>query len=76
MSSNLPPSLAVVPNIDWSDQTIEQLEAERAHWQRKIDEATAWGAAVGAAAKFRDACDKWLARKKREAVSTAVERPS
>lgn len=64
--TDLPPSLAAKPNIPWADQTLDQLRAERAYWQARIDEATGWGAAVGAAAGFRDQCDAWIVRRQRE----------
>lgn len=35
----LPESLQVTPNIPRADQTLEQLEQERAWWQWKIDNA-------------------------------------
>lgn len=63
---NLPPSLAVVPNIPPERQTLRELRLERAYWQYKIDTAPGWGASVKAAADFRDACDAWIARRERE----------
>lgn len=38
--------------------TLDEAVAERDKWQKKIDEATGWGAALGAAAEFRDAAQK------------------
>lgn len=53
---DLPPSLAAKPNIPWHQQTVEQLQAERDFWQRKMDSKDCWGAALGAAAGFRRGC--------------------
>lgn len=61
--SDLPPSLAVKPNIPWKEQTIEQLIAERDYWQAIIDAKGSWGAAVGASAEFRDECERELKRR-------------
>lgn len=63
---SLPPSLAVTPNIPWEAQTLEQLEAERAHWEAEIASATAWGAGVAAADGFRRGCIAWIARRRLE----------
>jgi hypothetical protein len=59
----LPESLAVKPNIPWSKQTVEQLKAERAYWEARINEATGWGASVGVAAEFLKGCDIEIARR-------------
>jgi hypothetical protein len=61
--NELPPSLAVVPNIRWDKQTLEQLQAERAYWQATVDAAEGCGAAPIAAIEFRDACDAWIKRR-------------
>lgn len=61
----LPPSLAVSPNIPWDQQTIEQLEAERAYWDRRVSDAGGFSSAY-AASRFRGACEAWIARRKRE----------
>jgi hypothetical protein len=59
----LPESLATIPNIPWQSQTIEQLKAERDYWNSKIKSADGWGASVGAAIKFRDACTREIQRR-------------
>lgn len=46
--------------------TLSEARAERDRWQQEIDKATFWGAAVGAAAEFRDAAVKRI--KQLEAV--------
>lgn len=58
---NLPPSLAVTPNIPWERQTVEQLRAERDHWQRMVKEASGF-ASANAAYGFQRACEAWLRR--------------
>ena len=63
MPTNLPPSLAVSPNIPVHHQTVRELKLERDYWQSKIDAATGWSAAVGAAAEFRDDCVNELKRR-------------
>jgi hypothetical protein len=60
----LPPSLSVVPNISIRNQTLEQLTAERDYWQGKVDKATGWGAAVGAANEFLLECEREIRRRK------------
>jgi hypothetical protein len=67
MGTHLPPSLAVVPNIAWDHQTLDQLRAERAYWGARLDTA-AGPASAGAITGFRDACDAWIAKREREAV--------
>lgn len=67
MTSKYPPSLTATPNIPLHKQTLEQLIAERDYWQAKIEGATSWGAAVGAAAEFRDDCQLWIDRRQKEA---------
>lgn len=62
-SETLPPSLAAKPNIPLREQTLIQLHAERAFWQAQIDDADGWGASMGVAAGFRDACDREIARR-------------
>ena len=63
--SGLPPSLATSPNIDFANQTLEQLEAERDYWANEV--ATAPGfASAKAADDFRRICEGWIARRKRE----------
>ena len=59
----LPPSLACVPNIPLSEQTLEQLRQEHAWWQAKVEAATEWGAAIGVAAKFASACEREIQRR-------------
>jgi hypothetical protein len=56
MNEELPPSLAVKPNIPLRMQTIEQLRAERDYWLRKVNDAECWGAAYSAAMSFHRAC--------------------
>lgn len=51
----------------FKDMTLEELKAEYDYWDRKILAATQWGAALGAAAEFRDECAGWIARREREA---------
>lgn len=61
-----PPSLAVVPNIPWEKQTIEELEAEFAWWDEKVKSATMWGASLKAASDFREGCKRWLDKRRSE----------
>jgi hypothetical protein len=63
----LPPSLAVVPNIPYEEQTLEQLRLERDYWQMLIDKATSWGASLKAADDFCKACEAWIKRREAEA---------
>ena len=70
----LPPSLAVIPNIPHSEQTLEQLRAERDYWDRKVREAPGWGASLSAAAGFRESCNVWIRRREKEA-SEKTPRP-
>lgn len=65
MTAQLPPSLAVTPNIAWEDQTIEQLEAERAYWVEKVRTAPGFASAK-AAYDFQRGCEAWITRRKRE----------
>lgn len=65
--SDLPPSLAVVPNIPWAEQTLEQLEAERDYWQKEFEEITSWGAACKFAYDCINICDEWIKRRQKEA---------
>ena len=58
-----PPSLAVSPNIDVRDQTVDQLKAEYCYWERKLAMTPRWGAAAGAARDFRDSCSRELKRR-------------
>ncbi len=60
----LPPSLSVTPNIRVQDQTLDQLRLERDYWQGKVDKATEWGAAVGAANEFLLECEREIQRRK------------
>lgn len=66
MDHQLPPSLAVVPNIAWEHQTLDQLRAERAYWDERVSTAAGFASAK-AADDFRRACDAWIARREREA---------
>lgn len=56
---NLPPSLAVKPNIAWEHQTIEQLEAERDYWIARVADASGFASAK-AADDFRRGCERWI----------------
>jgi len=60
---NLPPSLAVSPNIPYRNQTRSQLLAERIYWQSKLSLITHWGAAECALHKFLAAIDAELQRR-------------
>ena len=71
--NDLPPSLAVKPNIAWRDQTLEQLYAERDYWVTKIGDATGWGGAVGSAVEFRNGCNAWISRRECEAPEVVAE---
>lgn len=46
----------------FEDMTLAELEAERAHWEAEIANATGWGAGVAAADGFRQGCIAWIAR--------------
>lgn len=63
-----PPSLAVHPNIAWSMQTLEQLEAEAAYWQHSMDTATG-PASYHAAAGFLKGCRTWIEIRKKEQIA-------
>lgn len=56
---DLPPSLAVVPNIPWEKQTAEQLRAERDYWVERVRTAPGFASAK-AADDFRKGCEMWL----------------
>ncbi len=73
VANDLPPSLAVKPNIAWRDQTLEQLYAERDYWVTKIGDATGWGGAVGSAVEFRNGCNAWISRRECEAREVVAE---
>lgn len=62
---NLPPSLAVTPNIALEHQTIEQLRAERDYWIEQIRTAPGFASAK-AADDFRKGCEAWIKRRERE----------
>jgi hypothetical protein len=51
--------------------TLAELHDERDYWQTEISEATGWGAALAAAAEFRDECDAWIDRREREVAALA-----
>lgn len=51
-----PPSLARVPNPPIASLTDDELLQEHAYWEAKINESTAWGAALSQCDKFRKAC--------------------
>lgn len=65
-TETLPPSLAVTPNIPWSEQTREQLVAERDYWKAKVESAPGF-ASANEADKFRKACEWWIERRERAA---------
>ena len=67
VANDLPPSLAVKPNIAWRDQTLDQLYAERDYWVSKTEGT--WGGAVGAAIEFRDGCNAWIRKREREVIA-------
>lgn len=50
----------------FEDMTLPELEAERAHWEAEMDNATGWGASYAAANGFRLGCIAWIARHKAE----------
>lgn len=75
MSNRLPPSLAVVPNIPYQEQTLEQLRLEYEYWDRKVSEATGWGASLKAADDFRRACDVWIKRREAEQELASSNKP-
>lgn len=53
-------------NKDFGDMTLDELRVERAYWDEKIVNAPRWGAALAAAAEFRDACDAWIKQRAAE----------
>lgn len=53
----------------FEEMTIAELEAERAHWERVLDEATDWGAHVPVADGYRRGCIAWIAKRKLEGAS-------
>jgi hypothetical protein len=55
----------------FEDMTLAELHDERDYWQTEISEATGWGAALAAAAEFRDECDAWIDRREREVAALA-----
>lgn len=61
-SGELPPSLAVSPNIPWHEQTDEQLRAERDYWVQQVESAPGF-ASANAAEGFRRACEAELRRR-------------
>lgn len=64
-TTELPPSLAVSPNIAMEHQTVEQLRAERDYWIEQVRTATGWSSAK-AADDFRKGCEAWIKRRERE----------
>lgn len=72
IKDQLPPSLAIVPNTPHSEQTLEQLRAERAYWDRKIKESRGPASAV-AAAEFCDECDQWIRIREAEKKTVPIE---
>lgn len=44
------------------EMSLEDLLAERARWNREIENATGWGASLAAAAEMRQACDVHIER--------------
>lgn len=61
----LPPSLAVTPNIPWEKQTLEQLMAERDYWIESVRTAPGFASAK-AADDFRQGCEAWIAIREKE----------
>lgn len=57
-----PESLVIKPNIEWHKQTMPQLIDEYEYWHYKLFHATSWGASIGAANNFCNACEEWLHR--------------
>lgn len=53
----------------WESATLDQLREERDHWLARLNEATGWGASVGAAHGFLEACEVWIRKREREAAS-------
>lgn len=68
----LPPSLAVKPNIPMSEQTLEQLQAERDYWVKQVETAPGFASAK-AADDFRKGCEAWIAKRLATAAPTAIE---
>jgi hypothetical protein len=66
MNEELPPSLAVKPNIPLRMQTLEQLRAERDYWLSKVTRGERWGAAYNAASSFHRACVDELRRRREQ----------
>jgi hypothetical protein len=61
---DLPPSLAVVPPIPAYKQTLEQLKAERDHWQRRLNELEKSGADRSYALEASlEHIDRWFMRR-------------
>lgn len=56
----------------FEDMSIEELVAERDKWEKKIDEAPGWGAAVGAAYEFMQECERWIRRREAESDKREV----
>lgn len=52
----------------WEAATLAELREERDYWRAKLDEATGWGAAVGAANGFLEACEAWIRKRERESA--------
>lgn len=65
LATNLPPSLAVKPNIPLEKQTLEQLRAERAYWNQQVINAAGFPSAK-AAHEFRSGCERWIAIREAE----------
>jgi hypothetical protein len=63
--TDLPPSLAVTPNIAWEAQTLEQLRAERDYWIARVASAPGFASAK-AADDFRLSCEAWILKRERE----------
>jgi hypothetical protein len=53
-------------DIPWAEQTLEQLEAERAHFAGIADQNR--GAALHASHAFVSTIDAWIARRQRKAA--------
>lgn len=61
----LPPSLRVTPNIPMSEQTLDQLRAERDYWDAQVQSAPGFTSAK-AADDFLRGCEAWIERREIE----------
>lgn len=63
--TQLPPSLAVKPNIPLDKQTLEQLYLEKAYWEEQVNTATG-AASAHATNSFRKGCEVWINKRENE----------